>query len=124
MKKTIKFYTAVLYAALIASILLLALIVSQLDPTSSLFAQFLFYTDLFVFVLSLSTLFSFYLRKMIGQPEQVNNYLKTAFRQGIWFGILIVVSMILQSFGLFSLLNAVFLVIALVFLESYFLYNR
>ncbi|HEV8601279.1 MAG TPA: hypothetical protein VGQ87_01635 [Patescibacteria group bacterium] len=124
MRKTIQFYTAVLYAALAASVLLLVLIVSQLDPTGSTFSLILFYFDLFIFVLSLSTLLSFHMRKLIGQPEQINNYLKTGFRQGIWFAMLIVVSMILQSFGLFSLFNAIFLVVALVFLESYFLYNK
>jgi hypothetical protein len=124
LRKTIQFYTAVLYAALAASVLLLVLIVSQLDPTGSTFSLILFYFDLFIFVLSLSTLLSFHMRKLIGQPEQINNYLKTGFRQGIWFAMLIVVSMILQSFGLFSLFNAIFLVVALVFLESYFLYNK
>lgn len=120
----VKVYTTLLAGLLIASIVGFLVIISGFDPAKSRIAVLLLYLDVFFLVLSLSSLSAFYLRSVWGQREHSRRHFLVSFRQGLWFSILVVISMNLQAFGLFSTLNALFLAIALVFLEAYFLYNK
>lgn len=116
-------FLSILIGLLVVSVISFVLIISKLDPFQGIGNIFLFYVNLFVLSLTLSTLTAFYARQSIGQREFAPQYLLVSFRQGLWFSLLIVVALTLQSFGFFTLTNAVFLILALVFLESYFLYK-
>ncbi len=120
----VKIYIALLIGLLIFSIAAFIFIVTVLDPTGSKSAILTFYLNLFILTLSSSALLAYYLRQSFGQRELSYRHLVISFRQGLWFSLLIVVSMNLQVYGLFSALNAMFLTIALIFLEAYFVYNK
>ncbi len=84
-----------------------------------------FGTILFFYILSgslvfcVTTLADFYLLKFFGQREMQSYYFRISSRQGLWLTLLFIISLFLLSRNLFSWLNALFLVLALVFLESY-----
>ncbi len=68
-----------------------------------------------------ATLGGFYIRKLFGQREFLNNYIGQASRQGIWLSIILVVSLVLTHQGLFTWINAALLVLTFIFFESYLL---
>jgi hypothetical protein len=68
---------------------------------------------------SVFVLLGFYLRRMFGQPELLNKYFSIAVRQGIFLALILTASLVLASQGLFSWINAMFLVLAVVFFESF-----
>ena len=94
------------------------LVLTLLNPTH-LLNLVLFYLILAGFSFSVFTLVGVNLRKMLGLREMVNQYLGTSMRQGIWLTIILIVSLILLSHNLFTWLNAGFLILAIVFFESY-----
>jgi len=81
----------------------------------------LFYFVFGVLVFCLGVLAGFFLRRSFGQRELLNHYLALSARQGLWFAILLAVSLFLLSIGLFSWISGGLLVLTLVFLESYLL---
>lgn len=81
----------------------------------------LFYILFGGLVLTASILLGFFLRKSWGQRELLNQYLITSIRQGLWFTLLLTGSMFLLQKNLFSWLNALLLVLCLIFLEAYLL---
>jgi hypothetical protein len=72
----------------------------------------------------LTTIFSFYIRRLFGRREFLNHYLSISAREGIWLGLIMVTSLYLASKNLFSWINAGFLVLAFLFLESYLLARK
>lgn len=84
----------------------------------------LFYALAAILMFCLATLAGFYIRRLFGQYEFSNRYYLQASRQGIWFSLLLTVSLFLLSNNLFSWMNAGFLVLTLVFLESYLITKK
>jgi hypothetical protein len=82
---------------------------------------FLFYFLIAVAGYSGSTIFGFYLRKLFGQREFLNSYIFIASRQGLWLGLILVVSLLLLHQGWFTWLNALFLILTFIFFESFLL---
>lgn len=81
----------------------------------------LFYVLFAALVFASTSLAGFYLRKNLGQRELLNHYMSLSLRQGLWFTMLLSLSMFLLSSGLFSWISGGLLVLTLVFLESYLL---
>ena len=121
MPLSIKTHSIWLWFLALSAIIVLLLIIFKLDPTTNRLNRLAFFIDFAVFVYALTALMGFYSRKSIGQREYLRHYLKISLRQGLWFSVLISVSLLLKSMKLFTVLNMSFLIIALVFLESFFL---
>jgi len=84
----------------------------------------LFYLCVWGFVLSLLTLIGFNIRKRFGQREFVLRFMFLAFRQAFWLSLLVVSSLLLSSFRLFTWINAGILTGVFIFLESYLLTRK
>lgn len=116
----IKFYTAILAASAIVFFIALLWLTLATSPTL-LLNVLLFYLLFAGLVFCLSTLAGVYLRQAFGQREFLNQYLAIAMRQGLWFTILLAVSLALLRHNLFTWINAGLLILTLVFFESYLL---
>jgi len=81
----------------------------------------LFYSVLALGGFAASTLLGFEIRKLFGQRELLNNYIAQASRQGVWFSLILVVSLVLVHNNFFSWINALLLVLTFIFFESYLL---
>ena len=116
----IKISLILLAVLLILSLGALAWLINSFTPSrSGLVLLFYVLTTLAGF--AASTLIGFYLRKLIGQREFLNSYISSASRQGVWFSLILVVSLVLLSRNLFTWINASFLILTFVFFESYLL---
>ena len=123
MSKLIANISAALIIVFAASVTGLGIILNRLDPTSSPWNVALFYTVLGIMIFSFTFCIGFYSRRVFGIREHFRKHFIESVRQSVWFSILIVVALVLLSWGYFNWLNATFLVLALVFLESYFLFK-
>lgn len=121
MHKFLRFYNALLGILIVAATISLYLILTKTDPAADKLYIALFYATVFVLFSSLSTLVSYHLRRIFGQRELAILHLKISCREGCLLGILAVLMLVLQANRLLSLLNASFLSIAFIFLESFFL---
>lgn len=101
----------------------LVFIVNLTNPGQSAGYVTLFYLDFSVLVFCAAVLVNFRVRRRWGQREMVGNYLQTAVRQGLWLTVLAVGLLMLHAADLFNAINALILVTAFVFLESFFLYQ-
>lgn len=119
MLKKINFYIALLYSVAVAALTAGVIIINNVEPGG--FNLSLFYALFLFFCFSVATLAGFYLRRRFGQRELVYDYLKTAARQGLLIGVLLTAVLIMQAHNLFSPINAFALVLALSFLEAYFI---
>lgn len=124
MQQKIKLYI-ILYAVLaIAALIALAYVVVKVNPeTHKIQSLGLFYPALFLFSSSTSALAMFGLRRKFGVREFLTQHFVVSTRQGIWIGLLVCLSFLLQSQRLLSWINTLLLVAALVFLEFFFLTN-
>jgi hypothetical protein len=110
-------------ALAIVSALTFGLVLSKLDPGSGSFNLFCFYLNVFVLIGSVTFLVGYFFRQKFGMRELAWDHIKISVRQGIWFGLFISISFLLLANGLFTWWNGLLLIIALVFLESYFLFK-
>lgn len=124
MRNKFKIYSVFLVLITLFSALGLILIIRYLDPYQSAFNIVIFYLSLLALVLSFTALAGFQVRQVLGQREHAGKDLRLSLRQAVWLSILIAGSLMLQSFGLFNFLNAIILILAFIFLESYFLYSN
>jgi hypothetical protein len=107
-----------------ASIIGGLILLFQTTPDQGLKIVSAFYLSVFAFVLSLLTIIGFKIRKYFGQREFVLRFMFLAFRQALWLALLVVISLILSSTGLFTWINAGVLAGAFIFLESYLLTRK
>lgn len=124
MLKLNTFYSWILSVIVIGSLIASIFVVYKIDPTENVQSIIYFYLATGTFLLSSSSLVLFFLRQKFGTKEMVKSHIQASLRQGFWITLLYATAMFLQSKGLFTWLNAVFLVFALTFLESYYLYNE
>lgn len=123
MHRLITFFTIILLAIAFTSLIASAWVLTSLSPETDsknviwLYAS----TGLFVFSLLSWALFAF--RQKFGLREFVSQHIFLSLRQGFLITLMFLASMILQEHRLFTWLNAAFLVVALSFLEGYFLYR-
>jgi len=79
----------------------------------------MFYSSIFLALVGTAALAGFVVRFVALKHELAWRLVKEAFRQSFLFSILIVVSLVLLSKGLFSWLNLLFLVLGLSILEFF-----
>jgi hypothetical protein len=92
------------------------------DPFSTNWIGFtLFYTSLFLTIIGSSALVGFIVRFILMKQELAFRAVKEAFRQSFLFALLIVISLVLLSKGVFTWLNILFLVVGLTVLEFFML---
>ena len=101
-----------------------ALIVIYADPTASLMGIVLFYLSLFFFLASFFSLGGFYLRRKISKNKIEFTQTGEAFRQGVFFALIFVGMLILQSFGILTLWNAGLFILGIGLLEFYFVSRK
>lgn len=123
MIKPSAFYTIILIVLGLTSIIAAVWVIVNLEPStaSNLYA---FYGSIGATILFVSALTMFSLRQKFGIREMVTSHFWISLRQGFWVAVMVVVALILQSNNLFSWLNTFYLILALTFLETYFLYNE
>jgi hypothetical protein len=108
---------------LVGSIAGLIFIINKLDPDASVLNPILLYTSIFGIIGASAFLIGFYFRQIFGIREFAARHIGVSTRQGVFLGLLVAVSLALQAMELFNVWNALFLVLTLVFLESYFLFR-
>jgi len=101
------------------------LIIVYVDPTATnLVGIALFYLSLFFFLASFFALAGFYLRRKISKNKIEFAQTSEAFRQGVFFSLIFVGMLILQSFGMFTLWNAGLFILGIGLLEFYFVSRK
>jgi hypothetical protein len=89
-----------------------------IDPENTNFIGFfLFYFSLFLSLIGTSAIIGFLIKFVLLKKDLAFRIVKETFRQSFLFSLLIIVSLILLSFSLFTWLNLFFLIIALSILE-------
>jgi len=110
----------ILWSIFIIFLILFAAVIVLLPPNSAI-NLLLVYSSMLISSFALFALIGFYLRIKFGIREWVNHHMVLSLRQGFWLAIILTVSMFLLSQNWFTWLNASFLILALVFFESYLL---
>ena len=100
------------------------LIVVYIDPTTNLVGIALFYLSLFFFLASFFTLGGFYLRRKMSKNNIEFAQAGDSFRQGVFFALIFVGMLVLQSFGMLTLWNAGLFIIGIGLLEFYFVSRK
>ncbi|HEX9504332.1 MAG TPA: hypothetical protein VF974_08530 [Patescibacteria group bacterium] len=116
----IKIYLILLAVLLFLGLGSLAFIVNTFAPDQAIYIT-LFYFLILLSGFAAATLTGFYIRRLIGQRELLNDYIGQATRQGFWLALILVISLILSHHGLFSWINAGLLVLTFIFFEFYLL---
>jgi hypothetical protein len=116
----IKIYIILLSVLLILGLSSLIFIVNSFAPDRTNYV-ILFYLLVGLCGFAAATLIGFYLRRVFGQREFLNNYIVEASRQGVWLALIVIISLFLSHSGLFTWLNAGLLVFTFIFFESYLL---
>ncbi|OGF18519.1 hypothetical protein A3G56_03020 [Candidatus Falkowbacteria bacterium RIFCSPLOWO2_12_FULL_45_10] len=101
-------------------------VINSIDPeTTNLVGLLLFYSSLFLAIVGASAILGFLVRFILLRQELVFRQVVRAFRQSFLFAAVIIASLILQSFHLFTWYNALFLIIGLTVLEFFLIsYKR
>lgn len=95
------------------------LVVFFIDPENSgLIGILIFYLAGFLAIVGAASIIGFLARRVFNRFEHTFLQVKNSFRQAIWFGILIVGSLFLQSKDLIAWWNLVVLILVLVFMEA------
>lgn len=107
----------------LTAFLLFLLVVFQVDPDASgMVGKMFFYASLFLFLSGASIMVLFWVRRRTdASPQAIVAYLGTTFRQGIFFGVLLVGLLFLQGKGMLVWWSGLMVVGALFLLELYFL---
>ena len=92
------------------------------DPrTGGILALSFFYASLFLSLIGTFSLLALIVRIIFTSDQLIFKKVVVSFRQGIWFAFLIVISLFLKSINLFTWKNLIFLILALAFLELFFM---
>ncbi len=106
---------------IVGSLVGLGIAVTQTDPAESKSVLVLFYSLLFVLVLSTFGLIGFWFRNKFGVRERAWLNLIISLRQGSLLGLSVVAAFVLQSIRSLTTINALLLGATIIFLEFYFL---
>jgi hypothetical protein len=100
------------------------LVLSLINPAQSgLIGFVLFYFSLFLSILGTSSVIGFLIRIWL-KKKPVFRQVEIAFRQGLWFGFLIISVLLLKGMDLLRWWNLTFLFLFLFFLELFFLFSN
>ncbi|PIR92047.1 hypothetical protein COU01_03850 [Candidatus Falkowbacteria bacterium CG10_big_fil_rev_8_21_14_0_10_44_15] len=123
---TLKTYLTIMLLATAICWAAWVVVINSIDPeTTNLVGLLLFYASLFLAIVGASAILGFLVRFILLRQELVFRQVVRAFRQSFLFAAVIVASLILQSFQLFTWYNALFLIIGLTVLEFFLIsYKR
>lgn len=95
------------------------LVVFFVDPeTTGWMGILIFYLAGFFAIVGTASVGGFIARRIFVRREHTFLQVKNSFRQAVWFGVLVVSSLFLQSKNLIAWWNLVVLILILVFLET------
>jgi hypothetical protein len=98
------------------------MILFYIDPkTTGIVGLAAFYISLFFALIGLLTLIGFYLRIWFSKNEILFAHVGPSFRQAVFLSIVVVGSLVLQSFRLLTWWDGALLVASIVLLEFYFM---
>jgi TRAP-type C4-dicarboxylate transport system permease large subunit len=117
-------YTLILLFLLLTSLVAGIWVIYNLDPNVSVNNVFWFFLSSGVFVSTSIALLLYVFRQRFGVRELAHTHFTVSLRQGFLIGLCYIISLFLQSKGLFTWLNSIYLMVALIFLESFFIYNQ
>jgi hypothetical protein len=118
-----RFFVNLAWIVALVSVIGLVILLTTVSP-DSIKNILLFYLAVFGVCMSVFTLIGFYLRRLFGSRELVERYLSLSSRQALWFSLIVMISLLLSSYQLFSWINAIFLLLVFVFLESYLIAKK
>ncbi|MFA6909034.1 MAG: hypothetical protein WC289_04070 [Patescibacteria group bacterium] len=101
------------------------MVLYYINPTEAGVVGFLiFYSSFALAVLGTFSLLGFFGRVWFSKEQIIFRHLGVAFRQAVWFAILLAVSLILQSQGLLTWWNGLLLITFLTIVEFMFLSRK
>lgn len=107
--------TVALYLALLA-------VIYFFDPfVGGFWALVFFYLSLFLALVGTFSVSGLLFRLVFTKNKLIFTKVIVSFRQGIWFSLLIIVSLILRRLDLFALVNLILLIFAFAVLELFFM---
>ncbi|PIR92893.1 hypothetical protein COT99_03805 [Candidatus Falkowbacteria bacterium CG10_big_fil_rev_8_21_14_0_10_43_10] len=103
-----------------------AIVINSIDPeTTNIIGFLLFYASLFLSLVGTSAIIGFFIRFVALRRELIFRQVAVSFRQSFLFSVIIIVSLILQSFQMLTWYNALFLIAALTVFEFFLIsYKR
>ncbi|MBM3256180.1 MAG: hypothetical protein FJZ04_01780 [Candidatus Moranbacteria bacterium] len=119
---TLKSYLNAMATATMVAFMGWVLVLLYIDPTNSGYmGLILFYTTLFLGLVGLFTLFSFSLKRWIGNNEIIFAYVASSFRQGFFLAVIVVGLLVMQGARILNWWDALLFVGAVALLELYFI---
>ncbi len=119
---TLSRYLILMIVATLVCCVAFFIVIYSVNPFNTVFLGFvLFYTSLFFSITGLASIVGFVSRYFLNKNQFITQQVIISFRQAVWFGILIIVSLFLQSQELVAWWNLLILLIILIVLEMMFL---
>ncbi len=123
---TLRQYLIIMSLATLVCWLVWLLVVYIYDPnTAGIIGFTLFYASLFLAVLGTFSVIGFFIRaKILKNDDIVFRHIKRTFRQGFFFGIFIILNLLLAQFRLLTWWNFILLLTCYIFFEGLIFTNR
>ncbi|MDD5341502.1 MAG: hypothetical protein PHC97_03670 [Patescibacteria group bacterium] len=119
---SLKRYIFLMLFGTLACCLALQAVIYFFDPTSGgVMALFFFYLSLFLSLLGAFSILGLFFRLIFTHDHLVFKKVTASFRQGVWFSLLVVISLFLKHLEIFAWWNLALLILALALLELFFL---
>lgn len=107
-------------AGTVVSGIALFVVIMNLSPEQGLLSLSAFFTSIFVLLIGLLTITGFYGRKIIFGNEVLYSNIKVAFRQAFLLSFFITILLVLNSYQILVLWDAILLFFSIMLLEFYF----
>jgi hypothetical protein len=122
---SLKYYLIIMSVATLVCWVAWLMVLYYINPTEAGVVGFLiFYSSFALAVLGTFSLLGFFGRVWFSKEQIIFRHLGVAFRQAVWFAILLAVSLILQSQGLLTWWNGLLLITFLTIVEFMFLSRK
>ena len=104
----------------IAAAAAIAVFIYRIDPfKAGIYRLVIFFGLFFLASFALTTILGYFFRIMFWRSGVRYEFLKVARRQGVWFGIMAVIALLLETANIFSFLTAILLFSAFALIEFY-----
>lgn len=119
---TLKKYLIGIAVSTVLTFVAFMLVLFYVDPFDTGIVGFVgFYASLFFTIIGAFTIIGFYLRIWSSGNEVVYAHVAPSFRQAIFLAVIIIGSLLLQSFRLLTWWDAILFVLSIVLLEFFFM---
>ncbi|HPA25303.1 MAG TPA: hypothetical protein PLK76_00890 [bacterium] len=100
------------------------IVVNTINPFNTAILGFVFfYSSLFLSLIGTLSILGFLLRNLLNKNQFISVQIMTSFRQSIWLALMIVIGLYLQSQKLVAWWNLLILILLMILLEFYFIYQ-